>query len=447
MNQCHLPKRASTRVAKFHSNTPLAHAGALPDETLEKCVHAQASGLEAGKRFGKFKDSRSLLLRACSSALFAFVLTACAGQPASTAGPRSAAKFGKQPRPSIELDRTVVTPDRTTDIPELLQQARELGEAKKFEVAAHAYDRIYELDSDGPNAAEALFKAAEMYDYGAFQEDALARYEQVARRFPNSDLDRVARIRALRLLTYLEHFARAGELAELTDAKYPDLQGTSKIAVLAARALARLAAGDDAQGEYFVSKARDIIERENLDAAGRLPQELAPVYFALGEVRRMRAERIHFVPVPENFGDALEQRCQLILDAQGAYSDAMRAYDAHWSAMAGFRVGELYQKLHEELMQVPAPTSAASESRRQLFAGAMRLRYSILLDKAKAMMDHAVAMAERAGEQSPWVLKARQARDAIAQATQDERAALAKLPYTREQLQSALDSFATGKGH
>jgi hypothetical protein len=147
--------------------------------------------------------------------------------------------------------------------------------------------------------------------------------------------------------------------------------------------------------------------------------------------------------VPENFAAALEQRCQLLLDAQGAYSDAMRAYDAHWSAMAGYRVGELYQKLHEEMMQVPPPKSANSEARRQLFEGAMRLRYSILLDKAKAMLDHTVTMAERTGEQSEWVLKARQARDAVEKAMVDESQALARLPYTRAQLQEALYSFAS----
>jgi hypothetical protein len=134
----------------------------------------------------------------------------------------------------------------------------------------------------------------------------------------------------------------------------------------------------------------------------------------------------------------------LLLDAQSAYSDAMRAYDAHWSAMAGFRVGELYQKLHEELMQVPAPKAADTDRRRQLFEGAMRLRYSILLDKGKSMLDHTVAMADRTGEQSAWVLKSRQARDVIAKATEEERQALARLPYTKEQLQAAMDSFAAG---
>jgi hypothetical protein len=355
------------------------------------------------------------------------------------------AKFSSSANAPLEVPRSVVTPELTTDIPTLFADATAEGQAQHYDVAARAFDRAFELDPDGPLAVKCLFEAAEMFDLAAEQEAALARYEQVARRFPESDLDRVARVRALRLLIYLEHYQRAGELAELTAAKYKDLLSFDQLAVLAARALSRLAVGDGVEAELFVSKARDIIERENLDAAGRLPQELAPVYFALGEARRLRAERIHFVPVPDNFSVVLEQRCQLLLDAQGAYSDAMRAYDAHWSLMAGFRVGELYQKLHEELMQVTAPKSADTERRRQLFEGAMRLRYSILLDKAKAMMDHTVTLADRTGEQSPWALRARQARDAIAQATESERVALGRLPYTREQLQSALDSFAAGK--
>ncbi|MEI9952310.1 MAG: hypothetical protein WDO74_25830 [Pseudomonadota bacterium] len=370
----------------------------------------------------------------------------CAGQPASsTAPPHSAAKINAASPASAELARTVVTPHSTTDIPELFAKATAQGQAKQYELSASAFERAFQLDPDGPLADRSLFESAEMYDLAGKHEEALARYEQVARRFPKSDLDRVARVRALRLLTYLEQYARAGELAESTAAKYKDLLSFDQLAVLAARALSRLAVDDDTQAESAISKARDIIERESLDAAGRVPAELAPVYFALGELRRIRAERIHFVPVPANFGAALEQRCQLLLDAQGAYSDAMRAYDAHWSAMAGYRVGELYQKLHEEMMQVPPPKAADTERRRQLFEGAMRLRYSILLDKAKSMLDHTVAMADRTGEQSAWVLKSRQARDALGKATDEERQALARLPYTKEQLQAALDSFAAGR--
>jgi tetratricopeptide (TPR) repeat protein len=372
-------------------------------------------------------------------------LGGCAASGQTTRPPSAAPKTNVAEGTRAELPRTVVTPGSTTDIPELFKQATALGQAQQYEPAARQFERAFTLDPDGPLADKSLFESAEMYDLNGSHEEALSRYEQVARRFPNSDLDRVARVRALRLLTYLEHYERAGELAELTAARYKDLLSFDQLAVFSARALSRLAANDDTQAELAIGKARDIIERENLDGAGRVPAELAPVYFALGELRRIRAERIHFVPVPEHFGAALEQRCQLLLDAQSAYSDAMRAYDSHWSAMAGYRVGELYQKLHEELMRVPAPKGADTERRRQLFEGAMRLRYSILLDKAKSMLDHTVAMADHTGEQSAWVLKSRQARDAITQATQAEQAALARLPYTREQLQAALDSFSAGR--
>jgi tetratricopeptide (TPR) repeat protein len=397
------------------------------------------------QRAPKSKHSRNLSVATSLLLGASWLGFACAAPAQSTAPAHSAAKLSNSALPPLAVARTVITPDRSTDIPELFAQATAQGKAQHYDVAARAFERAFELDPNGPLADKALFESAEMYDVAGQNEAALARYEQVARRFPNSDLDRVARVRALRLLTYLEQYQRAGELAELTAAKYKDLLSFDQIAVLAARALSRLAAADDVQAESFISKARDIIERESLDAAGRVPAELAPVYFALGELRRIRAERIHFTPLPPNFAGALEQRCQLLLDAQSAYSDAMRAYDAHWSAMAGFRVGELYQKLHEELMQVPAPKAADSDRRRQLFEGAMRLRYSILLEKAKTMMDHTVALGDRTSEPSAWVLKARQARDAIAQATQAEQDALARLPYTREQLQAALDTFAAGK--
>jgi tetratricopeptide (TPR) repeat protein len=421
-------------------------------------IEKQSSGLlpvkfpERARVFAerRAESKHSRRLSASRSGLFAVftacLAVACAGKAGgSTVPPHSAAKINAAQPTTAELARTVVTPHSATDIPELFAKATAEGRAQHYELSASAFERAFQLDPDGPLADRSLFESAEMYDLAGKHEQALSRYEQVARRFPKSELDRVARVRALRLLTYLEQYPRAGELAESTAAKYKDLRSFDQLAVLSARALSRLAAGDDAQAESAISKARDIIERESLDAAGRVPTELAPVYFALGELRRVRAERIHFQPVPENFGAALEQRCQLLLDAQGAYSDAMRAYDSHWSAMAGYRVGELYQKLHEEMMQVPPPKAADNERRRQLFEGAMRLRYSILLDKAKSMLDHTLAMVERTGEQSVWVLKARQARDAIKKATEDEAQALARLPYTKAQLQTALDSFAAGR--
>src|SRR5262249_36763758 len=153
------------------------------------------------------------------------------------------------------------------------------------------------------------------------------------------------------------------------------------------RGLELLALERQSEAEYFIAKGMEIVDQLELDRAGRIPRDLAQLYFALGEARRRRAEQARLSPDVKEVAAALERRCQLLLDAQSAYSDSMRAYDAHWSTMAGYRVGELYERLHQELMQIPPPR-AGTERERQLFEGAMRLRYSVLLNKAASMLEH-----------------------------------------------------------
>ena len=72
----------------------------------------------------------------------------------------------------------------------------------------------------------------------------------------------------------------------------------------------------------------------------------------------------------------------------------------------------------------------------------MRLRYSILLDKALTMMEHTLSMSARTGEKSAWVGKAEDAKQKLQKAQKAEKEAIDKLPYTREQLQAALDDVA-----
>jgi cell division protein FtsB len=169
--------------------------------------------------------------------------------------------------------------------------------------------------------------------------------------------------------------------------------------------------------------------------------QLAQVSFAQGEVLRMRSEQVRLVPVPPNFGEVLEARCQGLLNAQSAYTEAMRSRDAHWSAMSGFRVGQLYQQLHTEAMQIPAPATANTQRSKQLFEGAMRLRYRILLEKGLKMMDATVRLGERTGEASTWIARAREAQHELGRALEDEKAALALLPCTEQELAAALDKL------
>jgi hypothetical protein len=221
-----------------------------------------------------------------------------------------------------------------------------------------------------------------------------------------------------------------------------DLQDVDRIEGYGAKALAIVEGGDPDGAERFVARGRDIIEALRLGEGGKVPVQVAQIFFALGEIRRVRGEAITFVPVPANFADALEQRCQLLLDAQSAYSDAMRSYDTHWPAMSGYRVGELYQKLHHDVIAIPAPSTATTTEKKRLFEGAMALRYRILLEKGLRMMDHTVMFGEKTGEASAWIDRARAAKRDIERALEEQKAKLAALPYSEKDLQKALDDLA-----
>jgi tetratricopeptide (TPR) repeat protein len=389
----------------------------------------------------------SSYLRVLLRGSVALVLAGCSGSapPAKTA--QHAANRPSGQGGEIEVPRTVVTPGGASSIPELLRDAGKLAAAERWGEAAAAYERAYALEPEGKFGDEALWGAADAHDHANQLEPALSRYELFANRQPETARGHDALVRATRLLVFLGRFAPAGVNAERLLKRLDQLSDFDRIAVYSARALALIEHGEDQQASYFIEKGRDIIDSRQLDAAGRVPRDLAQLYYALGESRRVHAERVVFQPMPPNFGGVLEERCQLLLDAQSAYSDAMRAYDSHWSAMAGFRTTELYEKLHRDLLAVQPPPSADSERKRQLFEGAVRTRYAILLTKAKGMAEHTLAMADRTSEHSEWVERTRQALKSIDERIADEEATLAKLPYTRQDFEAYLaqmEAAATG---
>nr|PZN20387.1 MAG: hypothetical protein DIU78_19310 [Pseudomonadota bacterium] len=334
----------------------------------------------------------------------------------------------------------MVTPDEATSIPELYERALQIAHEGRYEEAASAFERIVALDPHGELADDALFQAAHERDRSGALDLAARRYQDLARTYPHSPLALPALVRAVRILCHLERWQEAGELASTVLAREGELGPFDRVLLHAARALERLAANDEPAASSYVERGRSLIDEHALDAAGRISRDLAALYFALGELRRRRAERIGFVPLPADFATVLERRCELLLAAQSAYSDAMRAYDAHWSTMAGVRVGELYAALHRDLMRI-TPLSGDTPEKRRLFEGALRLRYSVLLEKALGMVEHTLGMAERTGERSAWVDQARRLRADLQAEVRAEQAALDRLPYSRATLEAALEEL------
>jgi tetratricopeptide (TPR) repeat protein len=357
-----------------------------------------------------------------------------------------ATRPGSTPSPRhervTELSPIVVSPYSDADLAREFERAQKLLFAGKYREAGDVFDRLVRLSPDGQVAAPSLYNGGLAREGIGDREEALSRYREFVRRHPEHPMVKSGLVRTSRLLGYLERWDELGAVAQQLMAR-ADLSVLEAIEARGHKALGLVEQDRVEEAAREVSKARDVIEEHRLGEAGKPPIELAPVSFALGEVRRRKSETIVFTPLPADFTGALERRCQGLLDAQGAYTEAMRGLDAHWSAMAGYRIGQLYQVLHRDIMQIPPPAQAGKLQDKQLFEGAMRLRYRVLLEKGLKMMDGTVRMGDRTGESSLWIARAREAKRTLELALQDEKTAMARLPYTEAELQAALDSLKT----
>jgi len=362
--------------------------------------------------------------------------------------PANSPSSASQPRREMNmtLARTVVTPSEALNVNELFDRGLRRFESRQYAAAAVDLETAADAAPEQSWAPLAFYKAALARDeLGAFPACA-ENFKRVVHGQSASPQRRDAHVRLVRVLVHLEQWTEAGREANSFLERYNDPRPLEAIVARGGRALAELSADDLIRAERDVESARSIIEDQQFQMPARLHRDVAVVYFALGELRRRRAGNIRFVPISANFSDQLEQRCQLLLDAQFAYSTSMRAYDAHWSIMAGYRVGELYAQLHTDLMELLATDSPTDPERKRLFEAALRLRYSILLSKAVNSMEHTLATAARTNENSHWVQLTRDAYESLKNSLSREEAALNAIPYSREQLEAALQNLRRNQG-
>ena len=390
------------------------------------------------------------LLGPLTCALLCTPLIACTG---TGKGPNDPSKVGdgKEDGAKIvqQLDQITITAHTTEELVKEFERARSFLLVDAFDKAAKAFDRLMQQAGEPTLKALATFNSGVAHEGMGERDVALQRYRDLAKRYPKEAIVKHGLVRLTRLLGYLERWPELEKAADSLLARGPSLPVMDRIEGLGAKALALVQQGEADKALVQVSKAKVLIEKHGFGRGGAPPVQLAQVAFSLGEVRRLKSEKIKLVleaedgrpRLADDFANVLEARCQGLLDAQAAYTDAMRSRDAHWSAMSGYRVGQLYQQLHRETMAIPTPKAATDLKKKQLFHAAMRLRYRILLEKGLRMMTGTVRLGERTGMDSYWVTRAREAKKSLEQALADEKAALAKLPYTEEQMQLALEKL------
>lgn len=388
------------------------------------------------------------------------------GLSACAAGtPEAAAPPSRGPPIHIEAQARIVTPGEVTTEQELAARGERALMEQRWRDAADAYRTLFAADPSGPHAADYAFDLGLALE--GLQERAQARdtFLDLARRFPDGPKARAALVRAASLDAYLEDWTALLAIGDTLLGR-GDVDDIDRIVALGARGLARVEIleqahasstpgpgpgprdGDRGAAEHAADSAaaKDIFDGLELanqlhyGARDVLPVAVAQLRFALGELRRVRSERIRFFdPMQVDFLDKLEERCGGLLQAQDAYSLAVRSIDPHWAAMSGYRVGEMYNVLHRDLMRIPPPARSKSERQKQMFYAFMHVRYRVFLEKGLKELEQTIALGERTADSSPWIQRARDARQQMITALEDEKAQIEKMPFTEDEVKTALD--------
>ncbi len=337
----------------------------------------------------------------------------------------------------VAVATQIVTQERDTTEPDLFKRAeRELLEGKYVD-AKRDFELLLKSEPSQEILPSVLFDLGTVYEALGERESAQGAYHVLATKFPSLPVVRTALARCVWIHATLEQWTLLGDTGDAL-LQRSDLDPLDRMTALGARGLSRAELGDTKLAMRDVQNGIDIMEDLHVGRSTKLPAAGAMLKFALAETRRVETERIELQPVGDDFVAKVSARCQGLLDAQRAYAEAMRTTDPQWAMMAGYRLGAMYQKLHHELMSIPPDGFAKNEHQRQIFYGMMHVRYRALLDKALIMLNTTLDVADKVGDTSAWVARGKEQKAQMESAVAEEKAAIAKFPFTEEEIEKAL---------
>ena len=357
------------------------------------------------------------------------VLAACGGE---------SQKVVQSPPTNVAASNQIIGTRAEGTAKELLARGERALLAQRWQDAVDAFEAVLAGDPAAANDPQVIYDLALAYEGLGEREKARARYREVVRRFPTDPNARNALVREVSLDAHLEDWPALGEVGEMILAR-KDADPAERMLGLGARGLSKIQAGDETAASRAIQQGLELMDQTRYGATGQLPVAAAMIKYANGELRKFRSEKISLNPPGTDFVMKLEMRCSFLLEAQSSYADAIRSVDPQWAAMSGYRVGEMYRTLHHDLMLIPPTDKAKTESDKQLFYGIMHVRYRVLLEKGMDMMTRTLALGEKTGVGSAWMKRAETLKVEMDKALEDEKAVIAKFPYTEVELEKALE--------
>ena len=344
--------------------------------------------------------------RAPKVPLALLLVAACAAPAASSRGGAAPARpeVQFQEGSTLEVSRLDLELAGKND-EELFAIATAAFAAGDYPRAAAAFGRVADLHPASGRHAASLFNAGLAEERLGDWREARRRFADFEKGYAGPDADEAA-FHAASALWHLEEFRDAAAILERLGRR-GDLSDANRIRAFTELGVVDLDLADLEAAETALRRAvslwTEASDRERLD-----PYHPAQAHYYLGEVarRRFRAAPLD----PARSGEAalqgeLERKAELLLAAQGYYLRAIRVGSPDWAVAAGYRIGELYDELHAEMLGAPLPPGLTEEER-QAYRDELRRKLRVLLTKAIAVYEQTLDAARQGGVDNRFVAEA-----------------------------------------
>ncbi|HLU65195.1 MAG TPA: tetratricopeptide repeat protein [Kofleriaceae bacterium] len=287
------------------------------------------------------------------------------------------------------------------DARELFDQAVAAQRGEEHALALELYRRLVEEFPGSALVSPALYNTGLALEATGDRAGAIARYQELARRFSGTRDALDAQLRAAAVMAELGRFGDALALIDSLLASR-EVAGADRIELLARRGhmLVETRSYPDAEKAL----------RAAIDLAGRLPRaersagtdhHRAMASYYLAEIPRRQAAAQALRLPDEQLRADLEAKARLILLAQERYQATIDLGDLHWATASGFQMASMQEDMWRSLVSAPVPPQLSDEEAR-VYIDEVRALARGHLERAVEVHAQTVSIADRLGAPTPW---------------------------------------------
>ncbi len=288
----------------------------------------------------------------------------------------------------------------------LFREGGQAFEAEEFLTAARRYALVVEHFPESRFGDVARFNAGLAFAKAGRCEEGLPFLSSAAERTAGSKDAHDALFQAAACLETLERWGEAVPVLDrILRPEHAGIVTADRIEALTRRGQAQQHLGDLAVAERDYTEAlRE--HRHHLDDRSLVGNRYVSLaQFQIGEIYRELFLAIRFRLPLERMARDLEDKANLFLKAQNAYLKTLRLQHPQVAVVAGFRLGSLYESMHDDMMAAEVPVDLTREEV-DVYYEELRKHVHPLIVRAIDIYERNVQLGRRlGGPEDEWVRK------------------------------------------